>query len=42
MIRANGAHETERLLDGMGKVFGMIPVSLFQMLFALVNPSRRR
>ena len=26
------------LLDGLGEAFGMVPVSVFQMLFALVNP----
>ena len=38
IIRAEGPERTERLLDAMAAAFGMVPVSLFQMLFALVNP----
>ncbi len=38
MIRAEGARHTERLLDSLGLAFGQVPVSVFQMLFALVNP----
>jgi poly[(R)-3-hydroxyalkanoate] polymerase subunit PhaC len=38
MIRSQGPAHTERLLDGLGEAFGMVPVSLFQMLFALINP----
>lgn len=38
MIRAEGSGRTETLLDNLGDAFGSIPVSLFQMLFALVNP----
>jgi polyhydroxyalkanoate synthase len=38
LIRGQGTDQTERLLDGLGEAFGMVPVSLFQMLFALVNP----
>ncbi len=37
-IRASGTLRAERLLDGMGQAFGMVPVSVFQMLFALINP----
>ena len=32
------AARAERLLDGLGEAFGMVPVSVFQTLFALVNP----
>lgn len=38
MVRSRGTETAETLLDGMGGAFDMIPVSLFQMLFALVNP----
>ena len=38
MLRAEGASHSERLLDGLGAAFGLVPVSLFQSLFALVNP----
>lgn len=38
MIRAEGTERTERMLSGLGDAFGMVPVSLFQTLFALVNP----
>jgi polyhydroxyalkanoate synthase len=38
MFRAEGAVSAERLLDGLGEAFGMVPVTLFQMLFALINP----
>ncbi len=38
MIRAAGTLTTERQLDALGAAFGMVPVSVFQMLFALVNP----
>ncbi|MFO1142235.1 MAG: alpha/beta fold hydrolase [Amaricoccus sp.] len=38
MIRANDAQKAEGLLDALGGAFGMVPVSLFQLLFALVNP----
>jgi polyhydroxyalkanoate synthase len=38
MIRAEGTLRSEGLLDDLGEAFGMVPVSLFQMLFALVNP----
>jgi poly[(R)-3-hydroxyalkanoate] polymerase subunit PhaC len=38
MIRAEGPARAERLLDSLGEAFGMVPVSLFQMLFALINP----
>jgi polyhydroxyalkanoate synthase len=38
MIRAEGAARAERLLDGLGAAFGLVPVSLLQAVFALVNP----
>lgn len=38
MIRAEGAERSERLLAAMGETFGMVPVELFQLLFALINP----
>jgi polyhydroxyalkanoate synthase subunit PhaC len=38
LIRAEGAARAEQLLDGLGAAFGLVPVSLFQMVFALVNP----
>jgi polyhydroxyalkanoate synthase len=31
-------HRTEALLDAQAAAFGMVPVSLFQFLFALINP----
>lgn len=38
MIRAEGPERTERLIAGLGEAFGMVPVSVFQTLFALVSP----
>lgn len=38
MIRSSGTARAEAVLDGLGGAFGMVPVSLFQTLFALVNP----
>jgi polyhydroxyalkanoate synthase len=38
MMRAEGAAQAERLLDGLGAAFGLVPVSLLQAVFALVNP----
>jgi polyhydroxyalkanoate synthase len=38
MIRAEGEGRAMSVLDGMAETFGLIPVSLFQFLFALVNP----
>lgn len=38
MIRAEGPERTERLIAALGEAFGLVPVSVFQMLFALVNP----
>ncbi len=38
MIRAEGPTRVERQLDALGRAFGLVPVSVFQMLFALVNP----
>ena len=38
LIRAQGPRRVEDLLDGMGRTFGAVPVSLFQTLFAMVNP----
>jgi polyhydroxyalkanoate synthase subunit PhaC len=37
-VRAESPARSERLLAGLGLTFGMVPVSLFQLLFALVNP----
>lgn len=38
MLRAEGPGKVERRLAAMEEAFGLIPVSLFQWLFALVNP----
>jgi polyhydroxyalkanoate synthase len=38
MLRANGIARAESLLDGLGETFGQVPVSVFQTLFAMVNP----
>ena len=38
MIRAEGPRRAEGLLAAMGEAFGLVPVALFQMLFAMVNP----
>lgn len=38
MIRAEGPERATRLLDALGAAFGMVPVPVLQMLFALVNP----
>ncbi len=38
MLRAEGSARTEALLRAAGEAFGLVPVSLFQTLFALVNP----
>jgi polyhydroxyalkanoate synthase subunit PhaC len=38
MLRANGIAHAEALIDGLGEVFGQVPVSVFQTLFAMVNP----
>jgi polyhydroxyalkanoate synthase len=38
MLRANGIAHAEALIDGLGDVFGQVPVSVFQTLFAMVNP----
>lgn len=38
MIRSQGAERAERMLAGLGDAFGLLPVAVFQMLFALVNP----
>jgi polyhydroxyalkanoate synthase subunit PhaC len=38
MIRAEGPARTERLIAGLGEAFGLVPVSVFQTLFALVSP----
>ena len=37
-IRAEGAGRAAALLDAQAQAFGMVPVSLFQFLFTLVNP----
>ena len=38
IIRSNGVAQAEMLLDAQGAAFGMVPVSFFQFLFALINP----
>lgn len=38
LIRAQGPHRVEAMLETMGQAFGAVPVSLFQTLFALVDP----
>jgi polyhydroxyalkanoate synthase len=38
MIRAEGPTRTDALITALGEAFGMVPVSLFQLLFAMVNP----
>lgn len=38
MLRSQGTARAERMLDSMGYAFGLAPVSLFQTLFAMVNP----
>jgi polyhydroxyalkanoate synthase len=38
MLRADGIARAESLLDGLGEAFGQVPVSVFQTLFAMVNP----
>jgi polyhydroxyalkanoate synthase subunit PhaC len=37
-IRAEGPERTQALLAGLAEAFGFVPVPLFQLLFALVNP----
>ena len=37
-IRAEGPGRAAALLDAQAQAFGMVPVSLFQFLFTLVNP----
>ncbi len=37
-IRARGTAQAERMLEGLGAAFGLVPVSLFQALFAVINP----
>jgi polyhydroxyalkanoate synthase len=38
LIRAEGAARADRLLDGLGQAFGLVPVALLQTIFAIVNP----
>ena len=38
LIRAGEPERAEEQLETMGEAFGMVPVSFFQMLFALINP----
>jgi len=38
MLRAEGARRAERQIEALGEAFGLVPVSVFQMLFALVSP----
>jgi polyhydroxyalkanoate synthase len=37
-IRAEGADDADRLIDGLGAAFGLVPVGFLQTVFALVNP----
>lgn len=38
MLRAGGAARAQRLIESLGGAFGQVPVSVFQTLFAMVNP----
>ncbi len=38
MIRATGAERTEALVTGVGEAFGAVPLTVFEHLFALINP----
>lgn len=38
MLRAEGPSKVERRIDALGQAFGHVPVSIFQHLFALINP----
>lgn len=38
VLRAEGAANADRLLDGLGAAFGLVPVGFLQTVFALVNP----
>ncbi len=38
LVRSSGDREAEALLAGFGQTFGLIPVPVFQILFALINP----
>lgn len=38
LLRAEGPERIAAMLETMGQGFGAVPVSLFQMLFAIVNP----
>ncbi len=38
LVRARGAADAATMIERMGQVFGSVPVSVFQMLFALINP----
>jgi polyhydroxyalkanoate synthase subunit PhaC len=38
MVRAEGAERVDRLLAGVGEAFGAVPVTVFEHLFALINP----
>ena len=38
MLRAGGVAHAESQIEGLGEAFGQVPVSVFQMLFAMVNP----
>lgn len=37
-FRADGAANADRLIDGLGAAFGLVPVVFLQTVFALVNP----
>ena len=38
MLRAGGVAHAESQIEALGEAFGQVPVSVFQMLFAVVNP----
>ncbi|WP_424931742.1 alpha/beta fold hydrolase [Amaricoccus macauensis] len=38
LVRADEGRQTREILETLGMAFGFVPVSLFQMLFAVINP----
>jgi polyhydroxyalkanoate synthase subunit PhaC len=38
MVRAEGAERAETLVTGVGEAFGAVPLTVFEHLFALINP----
>lgn len=38
LIRADGGRQTREMLETLAGAFGFIPVTLFQMLFSVINP----